>query len=200
MSSALEGDGARRSGVSCSRISFEVVVLPQPGLADEARASRRRRMAKSMPSTAFTQAVLALQEQRRCRRGSASSAPATSSTGAAMGRLCRVALREPAPGRPCRRRSGSRRALRSRSAAAPRGSADGRRSPAAGCARSGGWPGIAYSGSLLPSFGIEPSRALRVRVLGGVEQLAHRRLLDDLAGIHHRHLVAHLARRCRGCA
>src|SRR5207253_4041996 len=27
-------------------------------------------------------------------------------------------------------------------------------------ARSGGWPGIAKSGSLLPSFGIEPSRPL----------------------------------------
>ena len=69
-----------------------------------------------------------------------------------------VALGEPAPRRPG---LGDRHL--GRLFAAQRASASGQRGwkaqPGGRVARSGGWPGIASSFSLLPSFGIEPSSA-----------------------------------------
>src|SRR5437762_13532135 len=87
-------------GLSCSRISFEVVVLPQPDSPITPRVSPAS-TAKSMPSTALTQPTR--------RRGNAEvttgkylATASTSSSGGDMNGLfrCGLLFGEPAPHRP----------------------------------------------------------------------------------------------------
>jgi hypothetical protein len=77
----------------------------------------------------------------------------------------RVAFQEPAPGDATVTEEKS-----PGSSVVQRGRASGQRGwkahPAGRVARLGGWPGIEYRGSLLPSFGTEPSRARVYGCLG----------------------------------
>src|SRR5437588_10664304 len=88
-------------GPSCNRISFEVVVLPQPDSPITPRVSPGE-TAKSMPSTALTQPIW--------RRGNSATvtgkclvSPSTSNSGGDIETLCGLPvlrLGAPAPGPP----------------------------------------------------------------------------------------------------
>src|SRR5438105_6202 len=88
-------------GVSCNRISFEVVVLPQPDSPMTPRVSPES-IVKSMPSTALTQAVF-LRGKSAVVTGKCLVRPSISNSGGGMDILCRITslrLGEPAPRRP----------------------------------------------------------------------------------------------------
>src|SRR6516162_2926640 len=85
-------------GTSCSRISFDVVVLPQPDSPISPKVSPGK-IAKSTPSTALTQPIL-----RRNRlpvlTGKYFCRSLSSSSGADIGLLRRLLITEPAPRSP----------------------------------------------------------------------------------------------------
>src|SRR5713101_3363917 len=88
-------------GVSCNRISFEVVVLPQPDSPMTPRVSPAA-TAKSMPSTALTQPTR-LRGKIAVVTGKCLVRPSISSNGGDMDPLCRIVvlrLGAPAPRRP----------------------------------------------------------------------------------------------------
>src|SRR5262245_3307395 len=167
-------------GVSCSKISFEVVVLPQPDSPMRPSVSPGP-IAKSTPSTAFTAEVSRPNSPRRT--GKCFFSPRTSRTGGAM-------FQKPAAGdgvtEPEVRRL--------------RGGATLHRLTAAGMEGTPGWqarevrrlPGNRVERLLAAELRHRAQQRARVRVLRVVEQLLHRRLLDDLASIHHRDAIAHL--------
>src|SRR5713101_1866211 len=178
-------------GVSCNRISFEVVVLPQPDSPMTPRVSPAP-TAKSMPSTAFTQAVF-LRGNSAVVTGKCLVRPSISNSGGGMDFLCGIAglrLGEPAPRRPraadlhlWRLFAGATRqcrgAARVKGAARRQGREIGRLA------------GDREQLFLAAELRHRAEQGLGVGMLWGVEQLAHRAGLDDLAGIHDRKLVAH---------
>src|SRR5216683_5513677 len=178
-------------GVSCNRISFEVVVLPQPDSPMTPRVSPAP-TAKSMPSTAFTQAVF-LRGNSAVVTGKCLVRPSISNSGGGMDFLCGIDdlwLGEPAPGRPRATdlylwRFFESAARQRRGAARVKGAAR----------RQGGEIGrLARDGEqllLAAELRHRAKQRLGVGMLRGVEQLAHRAGLDNLAGIHDRELVAH---------
>src|SRR5579884_1750396 len=86
-------------GVSCSRISFEVVVLPQPDSPISPNVSPAA-IARSTPSTALTQPFLR-QPIVPAPAGKYLRTPSSSSSGADIPLSCAV-VEEPAFGRPAR--------------------------------------------------------------------------------------------------
>src|SRR5712691_3460443 len=177
-------------GDSCNRISFEVVVLPQPDSPMTPRVSPLP-TAKSMPSTALTQAVF-LRGNSAVVTGKCLVRPSISNSGGGMDFLCGIAdlwLGEPAPRRPRATdlylwRFFGGAARQCRGAARVKGASR----------RQGGeiWR-LARDGEqllLAAELRHRAKQRLGVWMLRGVEQLAHRAGLDDLAGIHDRELVA----------
>src|SRR6266568_1928970 len=176
-------------GVSCSRINFEVVVFPHPDSPMSPSVSPAW-MAKSTPSTAFTNVRTC--PSSPCRAGKCFFSPRTSRTGSATMRFpFLLAVEEPAPGDTSVARVEVSRlvgdaAWQDLGAARMEGASRGQ-------VRQVGWLACDRIQRLLAAelrHGAE--QGSRVRVLGRVEQLPHRCLLDDLTGVHHRDLVAHL--------
>src|SRR5262245_60510805 len=176
-------------GVSWSRISFDVVVLPHPDSPIRPSVSPAW-ITKSTPSTAFTDTPP--RPSRPSLTGKCFFSPRTSRTGSAIvSSPVPLTLREPAPGDasggevevPRLLGLAARHGLRTtRMERAPRGQAGQVR-----------WlAGERLQRLLAAELRHRPEQRARVRVPGGVEELPHRRLLDDLAGIHHGDAVAHL--------
>src|SRR6266545_1684554 len=175
-------------GVSCSRISLEVVVLPQPDSPMTPRVSPVS-TAKSMPSTALTQPI-----RRRGKTavvtGKCLVRSSTSNSGGDMKVLfgLRVLRRgAPAPRRP----PGSDPQLDGLLAGAAghcvgaarvKSAARGQRSEVRRLA------GDRVKRLLAAELRHRAQEAPGVGVLRGVEQFAHGAGLDDLAGIHDRQL------------
>ncbi len=71
-----------------------------------------------------------------------------------------------------------------------------KRHASGGMRRSGGRPGIvarrSFRGSWSSMCGSDPRSASVYGMLGPVEEIGHRRLLDDLAGVHDEHLLGRL--------
>src|SRR6266436_3786879 len=175
-------------GVSCSRISFDVVVLPHPDSPISPSVSPGQ-IAKSTPSTAFTQPIW--------RR---SSIPvltgkyfwrfSSSSNGAGIFFLW-LLIQQPALRRPVRANP-----LIVRVSGHALGHAMGA-SRVEGAARRrlgevGGVPRDRVERLLAAELWHRAEQGLGVGVLRRPEQIADRTVLDDLAGVHHRHFVAHL--------
>src|SRR5215813_6864634 len=168
-------------GVSCLRISLEVVVFPHPDSPISPSVSPAR-IAKSMPSTAFT--TVAAPPRSRCRTGKCFLSPRTSRTGEDI-------VHEPATGDASVARAEVTRLI---------GHAARHDLRAARVERAPGWEPGQIRG--LTADGIErllaaelrhrADQRARVGMLGGVEELAHGRLLHDLARVHDGHPVAHL--------
>src|SRR5437870_4329868 len=168
-------------GVSCSRISLEVVVLPHPDSPMRPSVSPAS-MAKSTPSTAFTHAPP--RPSSPCRAGKCFFSPRTSRTGDDI-------FQEPAP------RDASVAEVevpRFLGHAAWHGLGAARMEGAS--RRQVGQVGWLARDRIERLLAAElrhrAEQGPRVRVLGGVEQLPDGRLLDDLAGVHHGGLVTHL--------
>src|SRR5215510_11209028 len=168
-------------GVSCRRISLEVVVFPHPDSPMSPSVSPAW-IAKSMSSTAFT--TVAGPPKSRCRRGKCFFSPRTSRTGEDI-------VQEPAAGdAPVARAEVTRlvgHATRHDLRAARVERAAGR--------EPGQVRGLAADGIerlLAAELRHRADQGARVGMLGGVEELAYRRLLDDLARVHDGHPVAHL--------
>src|SRR5262245_35815968 len=168
-------------GASCNKISFEVVVLPQPDSPMRPSVSPDP-IAKSTPSTAFTEAVS--RERSPRRTGKCFFSPRTSRTGGAM-------FQKPAA---CDAAVGKLEVGRLRGRAALHGLATARMEGAPGrkAREVRRLPGDRVERLLAAELRHRAQQRARVRMLGIVEQLLHRRLLDDLAGVHHRHPIAHL--------
>ena len=176
-------------GVSCSRISLEVVVFPHPDSPMRPSVSAGW-MAKSTPSTAFTHVPPA--SEQPLPRGEVLRQPPDFKNGFGHGPLLlRVAFQEPAPGDAAVTEAEVARLL---GRAAGHGLGAARVEGASrGQGREIGWLARdRVQGLLAAELRHRAEQGARVRVLGGVEQLPHRRLLDDLAGVHHGDLVAHL--------
>src|SRR5712691_11288274 len=168
-------------GVSCRRINLEVVVFPHPDSPMRPSVSPGW-MAKSTPSTAFTH--VPPRPSSPCRKGKCFFSPRTSRMGDDI-------VQEPAPG-----------------------DASGAEVDVAwllGLAARHGFGTARMEGTsrrqvrqirrlardrierlLAAELGHRAEQGPRVRMPGLVEQLPHRRLLDDLAGVHHGDPVAHL--------
>src|SRR4030095_16687684 len=147
-------------------------------------------MAKSTPSTALTHARL--RPSSPWRAGKCFVSPRTSRMGSATVRFSdRVAFQEPAAGHTAVTEGEVARLL-GRAAGQDLGAA---RVEGASRGQGGqvGWLARDRIQGLLASEILHrDEQGARVRVLGGIEQLSHRRLLDELAGIHHGDLVTHL--------
>src|SRR6185312_11979817 len=176
-------------GASWSRISLAVVVLPQPDSPMSPSVSPGM-MAKSSDSTAFTQPV------RRCNRlpvetGKYFCRPCTSSTGAVIFLLCRQrggtpAARGPIRAEACIPRLVSQAARHHIGAPRMEGAARWE-------LREIGW--LAWNRIerfLAAELGDGTQQCTGVRMLGRIEQIAHRTVFYDAAGIHNGHAVAHL--------
>src|SRR5262245_52516900 len=168
-------------GASCNKISFEVVVLPQPDSPMRPSVSPDP-IAKSTPSTAFTEAVS--RERSPRRTGKCFFSPRTSRTGGAM-------FQKPAA---CDAAVGKLEVGRLRGRAALHGLATARMEGAPGrkAREVRRLPGDRVERLLAAELRHRAQERPRVRVLRIVEQLLHRCLLDDLAGVHHGHAIAHL--------
>src|SRR6266566_5121374 len=166
-------------GCSIFKISLAVVVLPHPDSPMSPSVSPAW-MAKSTPSTAFTH--VAPRPNSPCRAGKCFASPRTSRTGSAM---------EPAPG-DASVGEAEVPGLVGRAAWQDIGTA--RMEVTAG--RQVGQVGWLARDRIQRFLAAElrhrADQGARVRMLGGVEQLPHRRLLDDLARIHHGDPVTHL--------
>src|SRR5262245_36031707 len=168
-------------GASCSRISFEVVVLPQPDSPMRPSVSPDP-IAKSTPSTAFTEAVS--RERSPRRTGKCFFSPRTSRTGGAMFQKPAASDAAVAEWEVGRLRDGA--VLHGLATARMKG-APGRKAREVRRL-----PGDRVERLLAAELGHRAQQRARVGVLGVVEQLLHRRLLDDLAGVHHGYSIAHL--------
>src|SRR5262245_10987381 len=173
-------------GVSCSRMSLEVVVFPHPDSPMSPSVSPAW-MAKSTPSTALTTRLP--RPSRPWRAGKCFFSPETSRTGSAMGGFLRTG-QEPAPGDAAVAKVDVPWLLARASGdgfgtARVKGASRGQRGEV------GRLPRDRIEGLLAAEPGHRAHQGARVGVLGIVEQFTHRRLLDDLAGIHHGHPVAH---------
>src|SRR5215813_11402900 len=170
-------------GVSCSRISFDVVVLPHPDSPIRPSVSPGQ-TARSTPSTAFTQPI--------CRR---SSIPvltgkyfwrfSSSSKGVGIFFLW-LLIEQPALRRPIRAdpviAGVSGHALRhGMSATRVEGAARGELSEV------GGVPRDRKERLLAAEFWHRAEQCVCVGVLGRAEQITDRAVLNDFAGVHHRH-------------
>src|SRR5437867_3410901 len=160
-------------GCSIFKISLAVVVLPHPDSPMSPRVSPAW-MAKCTPSTAFT---VPPPPNRPCRAGKCFVSPRTSRTGDDI-------FQEPAPGDASGGEMEIPRLLR-HAAGHGLGAARMERTSR----RQGGQVGRLARDRiqrlLAPELRHRAEQGARVRMLGTVEQLPHRRLLDDLAGIHH---------------
>src|SRR2546427_4287724 len=168
-------------GVSCSKISLEVVVLPHPDSPMRPSVSPPS-MANSTPSTALTHVAPRPKSGRR--PGKYFFSPWISRTGEGI-------AHEPAPRDAAVREAEIVRLL-------GRAARDGLRAarmkgaaPWQTC-QIWGLAGDRVQGLLAAELRHRAQQGARVRMLGVVEELAHRPLLDDLAGVHHRDPVAHL--------
>src|SRR5262245_21052961 len=176
-------------GVSWSGRSFDVVVLPHPDSAIRPSVSPAW-ITKSTPSTAFTD--IPPRPSRPSRTGKCFFSPRTSRTGSAIvGSPVRVPLREPAPGDAS---GGEVEVSRLLGLAARHGLRTARMERASrGQAGQVRWLARDRVQRLLAAeLRHRPEQRARVRVPGSIEELPHRRLLDDLAGVHHGDPVAHL--------
>src|SRR5271166_5849137 len=165
-------------GVSCSRISFDVVVLPQPDSPISPSVSPGQ-TTKSTPSTAFTQAILrrsnipVLTGKYFCRLCSSSS-------GAGILFLCRL-IEQPAPCRPIP----SEAAVGGLLLAALRHGVGATGVERAARRQLGEIGGLARDGVerlLAAELRHRAEQSLGIRVLRCTEEVAHAALLDDLAG------------------
>src|SRR5690349_584524 len=175
-------------GVSCSRISLDVVVLPQPDSPINPRVSPGW-IVISTPSTALTQPILR-RNSTPVPTGKYFRRFCSSSNGADIFFLCPL-VDEPAFCRPIRSDPTivglSRRTLRQRiGTTRTKGAAGTELREVGRLARD------CVERLLAPELGHRAEQRLGVGMLRGPEQVAHRALLDDLPGIHDRHLVAHL--------
>src|SRR5438445_9711082 len=132
-------------------------------------------MAKSTPSTAFTHLVTPPSSRRRA--GKCFFSPRTSRTGEDI-------VQEPAPGDAAVAKDNVARSVTQATrhdVGAPRmeGASRGQVSQVRRLAADG------VKRLLVAELRQRAEQRARVRVLGIVEELAHGRLLDDLAGIHH---------------
>src|SRR2546426_6130509 len=176
-------------GVSCSRINLEVVVFPHPDSPMRPSVSPGW-IAKSPPSTALTHALP--RPSSPVRTGKCFFRPRTSRTGSATVRSRFVcAFHEPAPGdAPVAEVEVPRLLVH---AAWQRFRAARMKRASRGQVREIGWlTRDRIQGLLAPELRHRAEQGSRVRVLGVVEELPHRRLLDDLAGIHDGDPVTHL--------
>src|SRR5262245_28666108 len=173
-------------GVSCSRISLEVVVFPHPDSPMSPSVSPAW-MAKSIPSTAFTQA--APRPSRPGRAGKCFFSPRTSRTGSAMGFA--GAVQQPAPGHAAVAQPDVL-GLLDRASGHGCGTA-WMKSASPGQGREV-WrlAGNRIEGLLAAELRHRAHEGPRVGMLGFVEQLAYGRVLDDPARVHHGDAVAHL--------
>src|SRR3989442_224874 len=169
----------RAVGRSCSRMSLAVVVWRHRDSPMSPSVSPAW-MAKSTPSTAFTH--VAPRPNSPCRAGKCFASPRTSRTGSAM---------EPAPG-DASVGEAEVPGLVGRAAWQDIGAA--RMEVTAG--RQVGQVGWLARDRIQRLLAAElrhrAEQGSRVRVLGVVEQLPHRRPLDELTRIHHGDLVTHL--------
>src|SRR2546427_1623149 len=176
-------------GVSCNKINLEVVVFPHPDSPMRPSVSPGW-IAKSTPSTALTHALP--RPSSPVRTGKCFFSPRTSRTGSATVRSRFVcAFHEPAPGdAPVAEVEVPRLLVH---AAWQRFRAARMKRASRGQVREIGWlTRDRIQGLLAPELRHRAEQGSRVRVLGVVEELPHRRLLDDLAGIHHGDPVTHL--------
>src|SRR5215831_15081671 len=156
-------------GLSCRRISLDVVVLPQPDSPITPRVSPSA-IAKSTPSTAFTQPIL------RCRRLPVLTAKclvrlSTSSNGDGIA-LPRLTFGQPAPCSPRRGKDGLARLV----AGAARQRGGTARVEGAAARRVREIRRLAGDGAqllLAAELGHRSQQGPGVRVLGVVEELAH---------------------------
>src|SRR5262245_46390203 len=168
-------------GVSCRRISLEVVVFPHPDSPMSPSVSPAW-IAKSMSSTALT--TVAGPPKSRCRTGKCFFRPRTSRTGEDI-------VQEPAAGDAPVARAEVRRLV----GHAARHDLRAARVERAAGREPGQVRGLTADGIerfLAAELRHRADQGARVGMLGGVEELAHRRLLDDLARVHDGHPVAHL--------
>src|SRR5438093_1577296 len=168
-------------GVSWRRISLEVVVFPQPDSPMSPSVSPAP-MARSMPSTAFTS--LAGPPSSVRRTGKCFVRARTSRTGEDI-------AEEPAAGDAPVARPKVARLL----GHAARHDVGAARMERAARRKIGQVRGLAADGIerlLAAELRHRAEQRARVGMLGGVEELAHRRLLDDLARVHDGDPVAHL--------
>src|SRR5215831_19621033 len=168
-------------------MSLAVVVLPQPDSPIRPSVSAVA-MAKLIPSTAFTQAVLRW-KNAPVPTGKYLRTSLSSSSGAVMDHRCGE-MRKPASCRPSRAAlivfGVLRRAARHRLGATRVKGTAGRWSNQIGrLARNG------IQWLLAPELGHGAEQRLRVGVLGGIEKVSDCTHLHDPAGIHDRHAVAH---------
>src|SRR6266850_2708448 len=147
-------------------------------------------MAKSTPSTALTHLLPRPSSPRRT--GKCFFSPRTSRTGSATVRSCfPLAFHEPAPG-DATVAEGEVARLLGHAAWHGLGAARMKRATRGQVRQVGRLARDRIQRLLAAELRHRAEQGSRVRVLGVVEQLPHRRLLDDLAGIHHGHPVTHL--------
>src|SRR6266850_4347188 len=166
-------------GCSVFKISLAVVVLPHPDSPMSPSVSPAW-MAKSTPSTAFTH--VDPRPNSPCRAGKCLASPRTSRTGSAM---------EPAPGDAAVGEA-EIPGLVGRAAWQDIGAAWMEVTPGRQVGQVGRLARDRIQRLLAAELRHRADQGARVRVLGGVEQLPHRRLLDDLARVHDRDAIAHL--------
>src|SRR6267142_6393167 len=166
-------------GCSVFKISLAVVVLPHPDSPMSPSVSPAW-MAKSTPSTAFTR--VAPRPTSPCRAGKCFTSPRTSRTGSAM---------EPASGDASVGEAEVPR-LVGRAAGQDVGAARMEVTTGRQVGKVGRLARDRIQRLLVAELRHRADQGARVRVLGSVEELPHRRLLDDLARVHHGDPVTHL--------
>src|SRR5437667_1263531 len=175
-------------GVSCSRISLDVVVLPHPDSPMRPKVSPGQ-IAKSTPSTALTQPILR-RSSIPVLTGKCFSRACSSSNGADIFFLC-LLIDEPASRRPIRSEAADLRLLYH----AARHGVGATRVKGTAPWKLGKIGRLAWDRKerlLAAELWHGTEQSLGVGVLRSTEQVAYRTLFDNLSGIHDRHLVAHL--------
>src|SRR5262245_38845815 len=168
-------------GVSWRRMSLDVVVFPHPDSPMSPSISPAP-IARSTPSTAFTHVAGPPSSPRRT--GKCFFSARTSRTGEDI-------VQEPAPRDAAVARAKVARLL----GHAPRhdlGTARMERTPRGQIGQVRGLTADRIERLLAAQARHRAEQRARVRMLGRVEELAHWRLLDDLAGVHDGDPIAHL--------
>src|SRR5579884_1405824 len=178
-------------GRSCSKISFDVVVLPQPDSPMIPSVSPAA-IVKSMPSTALTQATC-LRGNSATVTGKCLASPSISNNGGdivGLQRAFNAGVGEPAARSPAGADGHFGWLVHG---AARQGFRAARVEGAAGrqCRQIGRLTGDRQQLLLTAEPRHRAEQRLRIGMLRRVEEVAHAARLDDLAGVHDRELVAH---------